>query len=501
MAANDTATSSSSKAAGSKGPSVAILGAGVSGLCMAMQLVRNGLHDFQLFEKGDDIGGTWHENRYPGVACDVPSHLYSFSFELKPDWTRTYSPGGEIKEYLRHCAEKYGLMDRVRLNTLVKEVRHNGEQWEVHCHNGEVSKWDMVVAGMGGLHLPNIPEIKGLESFAGKCFHTAEWDEKAVLKGKRVGVVGNAASAVQVVPEIVEQVASLSVFQRTPNWVLPRMDRAYSQLRKTLYRWAPPLQRMYRWLIYLLMEARRPAWQAGSPANDKLRKMAVDHIEEQVADEALRKQVTPEYSIGCKRILPTDDYLPALQHPNASLVTSGIAEVTPKGVKTEDGTEHELDVLILATGFRPFDISACIQMYGPDGTSLEEYWKKGQRAHRTLTVPGFPNLFFLMGPNSGLGHNSQIFMIETEVKYVIGCIRQMQRRGARTIAPTEEAAQQFDARVQSALEGTVWMSGCLSWYNLGKKAGAADNHILWPFSTIRYYWELRRPNLSEYELQ
>ncbi|MCK5749854.1 MAG: NAD(P)/FAD-dependent oxidoreductase, partial [Oricola sp.] len=394
---------------GNGGPRIAILGAGFSGMGMAIRLRQEGFDNFVIYEKAEEVGGTWRENVYPGVACDVPSHLYSFSFEPNPRWSKRYSPGGEIQDYMKACAKKYDLYRSIRFGKKVTAIRHDGSEWTVDFADGSSAAADYVVSGLGGLHQPNIPDIPGRERFSGPMFHTAKWRDDVDLEGKRVAVVGSAASAVQVIPEIVDKVAHLDVYQRTPNWILPRQGYAYPDWLKGVFEAAPALARLYRGVIFSLMELRFNAFKKDdNKMKAFVRKTFSAYLERQVRDPELRAKLTPDYPVGCKRILISDDYFAAIQKPNVDLVTEGIAAITAGGVRTKDGRERPADVVILATGFKPFDILESIEVSGPSGRSLREAWKDGIAAHRTVAAPGFPNFFLLLGPNSGLGHNSVV---------------------------------------------------------------------------------------------
>lgn len=479
-----------------KTPTIAILGAGFAGLGMAIRLREKGVETFVIYEKADEVGGTWRENTYPGVACDVPSHLYSFSFEPNPRWSQRFSPGEEIWAYARHCAKKYDLYRSIQFGKHVTSVSHDGTSWRVNFADGAVVRADYVISGLGGLHEPNFPDIEGLQSFEGPMFHTAKWRHDVDLKGKRVAIIGSAASAVQVVPEIVGKVAHLDVYQRTPNWVMPRQSYAYPDWLKSLFEKAPWLMRAYRGIYFALMERRFAAFQKDENAIKRtVRKLFTKHLEKQVSDPALRQKLTPDYPVGCKRILISDDYLAAIQNSNVDLITEPIDAVTPKGVRTHDGCEHEADVLILATGFKPFDILTTIDVTGPAGRSLGDVWKDGVAAHRTISVPGFPNFFLLLGPNSGLGHNSVLLMIEAQVDYIMKLIEHAASEGARFVKTKPEAAQAFDEDVQRELETRVWAANCGAWYVDER----GRNYTLYPHNVRRFQRDMAEPDWDEFE--
>lgn len=480
-------------------PKIAILGAGFSGMGMAIALAKQGKDNFTIYEKALDVGGTWRENTYPGVACDVPSHLYSFSFEPNPRWSKRYSPGGEIWEYMRRCAKEHGLYERTRFGKRATRIVHDGERWTVSFDDGSSAEAEIVVSGLGGLHEPNIPDFPGMKSFKGPLFHTARWRQDIDLCGKKVAIVGSAASAVQVIPQIAPKVAHLDVYQRTPNWIAPRMDHAYPDWVKGLFQTFPFLARAYRGWIFSAMEMRHLAFHKGDNFMKRLvRRQFERTLEEQVKDPEIRKKLTPDYPIGCKRILISDDYFPAIQRENVSLVTEGIGRIEESGVRTKDGALREADVIILATGFKPFNLLESVEVIGPAGRSLKEEWAQGVNAHKTVDVPGFPNLFMLLGPNSGLGHNSVILMIEAQVKYVMQLIEAMVAKGAGKVEPTREAAALYDERLQKRLADRVWAAGCGAWY-VDQRSGR--NYTLYPDTVRAYLREMKAPDLGDYAFE
>ena len=474
-------------------PEIAILGAGLSGMCMGIQLRRAGVRSFQIFEKEDRVGGTWRDNTYPGVACDVPSHLYSYSFDLNPDWSRLYSPGGEIQAYCERVAERHGLGAHLRFGTEVERVAFEDGRWRIRLRGGAEHQADVVVSAMGGLHRPFVPGFEGVERYEGVHFHSARWNHAHDLTGRRVAVVGSAASAIQIVPSIAERVAQLSLFQRTPNWILPRGDFAYPERAR---RWLrnPALARLQRALIYALSEARFPAFLKGSWMNRFIAAACERHIASHIVDERLRAQLTPSYPPGCKRILVSDDFYASLGRENVALVTAPIAHFEKDGIVTADGMHHEVDTVIFATGFQPFNFLAPLEVIGLGGRSLGEVWKDGIQAHRTVAVPGFPNFFMLLGPNSGLGHNSVILMIEAQVRYVLRCLQELGARRLAYLDPKPEAAARYDAELQAEMRKTIWTDSCKSWYQDAR----GRVFTLWPHTTMRYLWQMREPALDEY---
>src|SRR3954454_7883373 len=434
---------------------VAIVCSGFAGLGMAIRLKQEGEDDFVVFERAGDVGGTWRDNTYPGCQCDVPSHLYSFSFAPNPDWSRTFSKQPEIQDYLRRCAGHFDVLPHVRFHHAVEDARWDeGRQvWEIETSAGRFTA-QVLVAGMGGLSEPKIPNIAGLDRFDGPAFHTAQWDHEADLRGKRVAVIGTGASSIQVVPHIQPEVEQLHLFQRTPAWIMPHPDRPLSEREHTLYRRFPLLQRAMRGAIYWAREtfvipfvkprlARFPETQA--------RKF----IAKQVKDPELRRKLTPDYTIGCKRILISNDFYPAVAKPNVSVETGGIREVRERSIVTADGRELDVDVIIFGTGFHVTDMPAARRVRGRDGRTLSETWAGSMQAYLGTSIAGFPNLFMLVGPNTGLGHNSIVFMIESQVEYVLGALRTMGRRAVASVDVRHEVQDSYNAGLQEQLEGTV----------------------------------------------
>jgi len=480
-------------------PRIAILGAGFSGMCMGIELLRAGLHSFTIFEKADRVGGTWRDNVYPGVCCDVPSHLYSFSFAPNPDWSRLYSPGWEIQEYCERTAKEFGLEPHLRLGAEVQRVEWQGDEWRIGFADGSEARADFVVSGLGALHRPSIPKIPGTERFRGSSFHSAQWPSDFSASGKRVAVVGSAASAIQIVPAIADAAAHVDVFQRTPNWILPRRDRAYPTWVKRVFRTVPGARLLHRLWIYLMMEWRVFAFEQDGFLSAPLERMCRAYLARAVADPELRAKLTPDYRPGCKRMLVSDDYIDAIQRDDVALVTSAIERIEERGVVTADGALHETDAIIFATGFEPMSLRAPLVIRGRDGRTLDETWANGIEAHRTVAVAGFPNLFLLLGPNSGLGHNSIILIIEAQARYVLRCIRAALRSDGHIarIEPRAEAERAFNRDIQERLATTIWKSGCKSWY----QDESGNVFTLWPGSTLRYLFEMRRPRMSEFELR
>jgi cation diffusion facilitator CzcD-associated flavoprotein CzcO len=476
----------------------AIAGSGFAGIGAGIRLKKEGIHDFVILERADDVGGTWRDNTYPGCACDVPSHLYSFSFEPNPDWSRTFSPQPEIWDYLRHCSTKYGIDPHMRFNTTVTEAAwdEENEVWRIETDQGSLTA-DFFVSGVGALSEPKLPDIKGIESFEGRMFHSARWDHDYDLEGKRVAVIGTGASSIQFVPKIQPLVKQMHVFQRTAPWIVPQRDRHISRPEKLVYRLFPPAQLAMRALIYWARELFVIGFMhpREGGVNEKL---ARKHLERQVEDPALREKLTPIYRMGCKRVLISDDYYPALQRPNVELVTDGIAEVKPHSIVTADGAEREIDALILGTGFYVTDMPVAEYVRGRGGRTMAEMWKGSPQAYLGTTVAGFPNMFFLVGPNTGLGHNSIVFMIESQLNYLAEALEHMQRTGTDVLEVREEAQERFNAGIQRKLEGSVWNSGgCASWY-LDENG---RNTTIWPGFTWPFRQQTRHFDPADYEIR
>lgn len=473
-----------------------IIGSGFSGIAMAIALLRRGDTDLVLLERAAALGGTWRDNRYPGCACDVESVLYSLSYAPNPEWTRTFSPQPEIRAYLERVAAEHDVVPRIRFNETVTGARWDAttQRWRVQSTSGEWTARQVVMAN-GALSDPTMPALPGLETFRGPAFHTAQWDASVSLDGKRVAIIGTGASAIQVIPAIQPRVASLVVVQRTPAWVMPRFDRATPEWRRALYRRVPAAQTFVRALQYLRHETLFVPFR-----NAFARRIAESliglHLRHQVRDPVLRAKLTPAYGIGCKRLLLSDDYYPAMTRPNVSLVTEGVARVEADGIVTTDGVHHAADVLILATGFRVTDPILAPVIVGREGRSLADVWAGSPKAYMGTTVAGFPNLFMLMGPNTGLGHSSVLMMAETQIAHVLGVLDARARRGAQEAEPRADAQARFVRWMDESLATTVWNSGgCHSWY-LDR---TGRNSTLWPFGVGRFRRTVGRVRPEAYD--
>jgi cation diffusion facilitator CzcD-associated flavoprotein CzcO len=482
---------------------VIIVGTGFAGLGMAIKLKAAGESDFVVLEKADSVGGTWRENTYPGCACDVQSHLYSFSFEPNPKWSRMFARQPEIRDYLEHCTDKYGVRKHIRFDSEITSARFDeGEnRWHVEVGGG-VARYTarVVVAGFGPLSRPDFPEIEGVEEFRGDFFHSAQWDDGVELADKRVAVIGTGASAIQFVPQIAGQVAELKLFQRTPPWVLPKPDRPTLGPERLLFRRFPALQRAYRDLIYWRLETRVLGMTLGRASSimKAAELLGRIHIRRAIKDPALREAVTPDYTIGCKRILMSNDYYPALARDNVSVVAGGVTRVTERGVVDAEGHEHEVDVIIYGTGFKVHDPLGALRITGRRGAELGQVWREdGLEAYLGTTIAGFPNLFVLVGPNTGLGHNSIIYMIESQVHYVLEAIRTMRERELAAVDVRREVQARYNDGLQEQLAGSVWASGCSSWY----LDASGKNRTLWPGFTFKFREATGEFSADDYELE
>jgi cation diffusion facilitator CzcD-associated flavoprotein CzcO len=477
--------------------SVVIIGTGFSGIAMGVMLKRAGIKSFTILEKASDIGGTWRDNTYPGAACDIPSHLYSFSFEPKADWSRSYSPQQEIQDYLRHCVEKYDLRRHIRFDSEVSGAEFDASAgvWTVRITDGVPLTARALVLGNGALSIPSYPDIPGLEQFTGRTFHSARWDHDYDLKGKTVAVIGTGASAIQFVPEIEPEVKRMHLFQRTPPWILPKPDRPIRDRVKRLLRAVPLARWLYRAWIYWLHELRAVGFVVDPRLMKAAEKLARAYLAEQVKDPVLRAKLTPSYTIGCKRILMSNNYYQALQQPHVEVVTDAIERVTPTGIVTRDGRERQVDAIIHGTGFTATEYLAPIRIVGRDGRELNEVMRATPETYLGITGHGFPNLFLMMGPNTGLGHNSMVFMIEAQARYALQGIRTLRDRDLAFMDVYAPVQRAFNERIQAKLRQTVWASGCKSWY---LKDG--HNLSLWPGFTFQYWMETRALDVHDYQL-
>jgi cation diffusion facilitator CzcD-associated flavoprotein CzcO len=479
--------------------SVAIVGTGFAGLGLAIQLKQAGIHDILLLEKAAAIGGAWRDNVYPGCACDIPSHLYSFSFEPNPDWTRVYAPQAEIRSYLERCADRYDIRRHVELETEVVAGRFDEARgsWQIETSRGERLEATVFIMATGALSRPAIPSIRGLDRFTGHRFHSATWDHAAPLDGARVAVIGTGASAIQFVPRIAPRVAQLDLYQRTPPWIMPREDRAFTATERRRFAASALVRQAHRLAIYGKHELRFFAFSGHPRLLALAQKLAGGHLRKSVADPALRARLTPDYAIGCKRVLISDDYYPALQRDNVAVVTDAIREVTATGVVTADGVERRADAIIFGTGFAVHDYFGRIEITGRGGLRLADAWRDRAEAYLGTVVAGFPNLFTMTGPNTGLGHNSMIFMIESQIRYIVDCLRYQRARGIPWVDIRSDVQRRYNDELQARLGRATWQTGgCQSWY----LDHNGVNTALWPGFTVEYAARTRRFDPAAYHL-
>jgi cation diffusion facilitator CzcD-associated flavoprotein CzcO len=477
---------------------IAIVGSGFAGLGLAIKLKQAGIDDFVVLERADEVGGTWQANTYPGCQCDVPSHLYSFSFAPNPSWTRTYSRQPEIWDYLRELAERHDLHPHIRLGHELRAAAWDDERrrWHVETSRGA---WlaQVLVDATGPLSHPQVPAIPGLDSFEGTIFHSAEWDHDHDLGGERVAVVGTGASAIQFVPRIAEHVAQLHVFQRTAPWILPHTDRPTTRFERRLYKLAPFAQKAVRTAVYWSRESFLLGFIKDERVMAGAERIATAHLRKQVRDPELRRELTPAFRLGCKRVLLSNLWYPALTRPNVELVTDPIREVRGTTIVLADGREREVDTIILGTGFHVTDPPTMKLVRGRGGTLLAKRAAAGMQAYLGATICGLPNFFKLIGPNTGLGHTSMIFMIESQLRYVMDALRVMDEQDIATFEVRPEAMTAYNAQIQSKMPGTVWMSGCASWY----LDAEGRNTTIWPDFTFRFRHRTRRFDTRAYEVR
>lgn len=479
---------------------LAIVGSGFGGIGAAITARRVGIDDFVILERADAVGGTWRDNTYPGCACDIPSHLYSFSFAQNPEWSRSYPAQPEIEAYLERVTDEHHLHAHLRFGFDVAELRWSDErgQWAITARSGEVVRARTVISATGPLSQPAHPDIAGLETFGGRVFHSAAWDHSQRLDGERVAVIGTGASAIQLVPEIAPIASTIGVFQRTPPWVLPRDDRPAPHWRRRLYRMVPPLQRLHRWRIYLRQELLSIALLGNGWLARSMRSRLADEVRAQIdsaiTDPDLAAVLIPDYTPGCKRILISNDWYPTIARDDVDLITRPIDHVTPEGIVTNDGVEHRFDVIVLATGFAVTEFPAPMRIVGRNGIDLADRWADGASTHLGISVSGCPNLWFLAGPGTGLGHNSIVFMIEAQLHAIGDALRAIHEGRESVIEVRPEVEQRSAEEIQRRLADTVWVSGCTSWYR--RTDGRVDT--MWPGTTVEYWARTRRLRWSDH---
>ncbi|WP_415117322.1 flavin-containing monooxygenase [Paraburkholderia sp.] len=487
----------------SAAPRIAIVGSGFAGIGMAIRLQQIGITSFTIYEAASGVGGTWRDNTYPGAACDIPSHLYSFSFEANPSWSRAFSGQAEILDYLQHCARKYGVERYVRCNAKVSAARFDEARqvWLIDIDTSgaqgarETVEADVLIAASGPLSRPALPRITGIERFEGRLFHSARWDHAYPLDGKRVAVIGTGASAIQFVPQIQPRVAHLDLFQRTAPWIMPKADKPVGPRARWLFRTLPFTQRFVRGALYWQHESRAIAFVVNPKLMNVPMKFGLSYLERRVKDPVLRAKLTPDYRFGCKRVLLSSNYYPAVCQPNVDVVTSGIREIVADGIVTEDGVHRRADAIICGTGFQVNDVRAPFEVTGLDGADLSALWlRDGPEAYLGVSIANFPNFFMIAGPNTGLGHNSMIYMIESQLQYIVDCLRVLRENNARTMTLRADVQRDFNARLQKEMGHSVWTSGCHSWYqtNSGKITA------LWPGFTFSFRKRTRRVRPQDY---
>lgn len=475
---------------------IAIIGTGFGGLGLAIRLKQAGFEQFTLFEKAADVGGVWRDNTYPGAACDVPSHLYSFSFEQELGWKNRYGTSQEIYQYLRHCADKYDIRPHVQFNTEIASAEFDALQgvWHIQSTTGEQFEAEFLVGAVGQLNRPAYPKLKGIENFKGKAFHSARWDHDYDLTGKRVAVIGTGASAIQFVPEIAKQVAHLDVYQRSAPYVIPKPDRVYQPLEKKAFRKLPILQSLDRALQYGHHEIRLLAFTTSLNEMPLVEYLFQRHIRKIVKDGKLRHRLMPDYPIGCKRILISNQWYETLTQPHVDVINTGIREITENGILDTEGNLREIDTIIYGTGFAATEFMAPMQITGLDGRTLKDTWKDGAEAYLGLTVSGFPNFFMLYGPNTNLGHNSIVYMIESQVNYILDAIQITLQNKLLFTNVRAEVQHEFNQSIQEKMKKTVWAQGCTSWY----QTADGKNTNNWPGFTLEYRQRTRRFDVENY---
>jgi cation diffusion facilitator CzcD-associated flavoprotein CzcO len=477
---------------------VAVIGTGFAGIGAGIRLSQIGIDDYVLLERADAVGGTWRDNTYPGCGCDVPSHLYSFSFAPNPRWPRSFSRQPDIRQYLEDVTDRYGLRPHIRFNAEVLEaVWSDGERrWTIRTTNGTLTA-DFLITGAGPLSNAKIPDLPGLADFPGEVFHSSQWNHEYDLTGKRVAVIGTGASAIQFVPQIQPKVATLTLFQRTPPWILPRVDRALTSAEKAAFGHVPGAQRLARFGIWATRESTVPGFVLQPQLLRAGEAIARMHLRRAIKDPDLRELVTPDYRLGCKRVLLSNDYYPALGKYNVDVISAGLTSVKGNTVIGSDGSKSDVDAIIFGTGFHVTDAPIAERIVGANGVRLSTAWAGGMNALRGTTVNGFPNLFFLVGPNSGLSHSSIVFIIESQLNYVVDALKQIDRHQIATFEPRADVQERWNATLQRRMKRTVWVNGgCASWYQ--------DEHgrvtTQWPSSTWRYRMGLKKFDPSEHRL-
>ena len=475
---------------------IAIVGAGMAGILMGIKLRKAGIEDFIIFEKSDGVGGTWHLHSYPGLCCDIPSHLYSYSFELNSEWSKVYPEQPELQAYFDACARKYGVTSHIKFRTAVTKAQFDADkaEWRIEAEDGRCFTAQFLVTAQGGLNAPQFPDISGRESFAGVSFHSAQWNGTADLSGKRVAVIGSAASAIQIIPQAAAKAAHVDVFQRTPNWILPRHNEDYTQKQRERFRRFPFLMRLHRLKLYLTTHMTLFAFRGNRFVSNKIMEIAKANMRKSISDPAMLRALTPNYLPGCKRLLISDDYYPALARPNVELVTDRIGEIEREGIRTVDGRLHKADVVIYCTGYQVPNTEGFSYIRNAEGMSIADAWRDRLEAHRGVALPGFPNYFMMTGPNGILGYTSVILPAEIEADYIIRTMEKAAERRLETIEVRRDAMDAYNNRIQAGLRDTIWATDCPSYYK--------DEHgrviVFYPWSASRFSREMRHASLEEY---
>lgn len=468
---------------------VGIIGAGPGGLALGIMLLRAGFDSFTIFDREDGVGGTWRINTYPGLACDVKSHLYSYSFDLNADWSRLWSPQPEILDYFEQCADKYGLRPHLRLRTEIRSAHWDpgAQLWCLTTASGEQHHFNVVVSAVGLFTRPLLPDLVEEEPFTGTVMHSSRWDHSIPLKGKRIAVLGTGSTASQLIPELAKVADKVYSVQRSPTWILPKPDRHYTQRERWLFAHLPFAKRLYRARLWQRSESNIAVIEHGSEKTEEFKAVALGLLVKTVEDEDLRRKLTPEHPMGCKRLVFSSDYLPALTRPNVEVVTSPARSLRTRSVVTEDGTEREVDLVVCATGYAAADYLAGLDVIGEDGATLREMWRDGAHAYLGMAVPGFPNFFMLYGPNTNVGSNSVIFILEAQARYIVRALKYLRRRGKRYVAVRPAALADFVAKIDRWMVGTVWTTQCSNYFR------APNGRVVtqWPRSA-RAFWNMTR---------
>jgi cation diffusion facilitator CzcD-associated flavoprotein CzcO len=467
----------------------------MSGLCVAIALLRNGINNVTIYEKADEVGGTWRDNTYPGLTCDVPSRVYQYTFARKPDWTHVFSPGSEIQAYFRGIADRFGLRERVRFGTAIVSARFDGGRWVLRTDAGAESTVDFLISATGVLHHPRMPSIAGLDDFDGHAFHSARWDHSVELAGRRIAVIGTGSTGVQLICAMAGVADRLLLFQRTPQWVVPMPNPRYSRFAGAGYRAVPWLERLSYLGYRLFVES-----FAGALTKPGLRRNLVGAVcranLRRVRDAGLRRALTPDYQPMCKRLVVSGGFYRAMQRDDVELVTAGIDHVERRGIVTDDGVLHEADVIVLATGFDTHAFFRPMRLTGRDGTTADEMWRDGPRAHQTVAMPGFPNFFMMLGPHSPIGNFALTAVAEAQADHILRWIQRWRRGEFDTVEPTSLATEEFNATLRDAMPRTVWTTGCDSWYL--NKDGVPE---VWPFAPAEHRAMLAKTDSAQYDLR